>query len=219
MSVPCAAEGCVALATRGQFCTVHASMADGTLVPATPAKPRENTLEEAVDYVLSRFPRLSRFIMAVHPVRMKFPAVTQYSFHSPFATLLVSDMPGEQPYIGVVVHQLMHVAQQVRRFRRRSQVGLVQALNIGGSENRYVPWRDVDACRETEPPPITEQELALLHRQAGHCPRCGDEGPDLTWLYFRTPDRTWREMVGFAGWMAVCDTCREQVALFIDEQN
>jgi len=41
----------------------------------------------------------------------------------------------------------------------------------------------------------------------------------MTWLYFVTPAYAWMNLSGMAGWMAVCDSCHDQVALFIDRQN
>ncbi len=46
------------------------------------------------------------------------------------------------------------------------------------------------------------------------CPRCGRGGHTLTWLYFRSPMWTWVELCGRAGYLAVCEPCRVQVAFY-----
>lgn len=62
------------------------------------------------------------------------------------------------------------------------------------------PWKDVDACLGNEAEPPIEGLI--------QCPKCGKE---LRWIRFRSPDRTWQELCGREGTLAICENCHKQV--------
>ena len=61
-------------------------------------------------------------------------------------------------------------------------------------------WEDVDACMDNE----VETPIDGLT----HCPKCGKK---LRWIRFRSPSRTWQELCGREGSLAICEECHKQV--------
>lgn len=77
-----------------------------------------------------------------------------------------------------------------RQFRL---VGLVQKVNV---DEGIFPWEDVVPC-------INENAEVLESR----CFWCGRH-KEL--IYFRSPDRTWKNLCGIAGDIIICEHCRWQ---------
>lgn len=72
-------------------------------------------------------------------------------------------------------------------------------------------WGDVEACADNED--LQHAAFAEPGRktrspdQMTGCPACHSP---LQWIYFRSPDWTWRELCGRSGWLAICGKCRIQ---------
>lgn len=56
-------------------------------------------------------------------------------------------------------------------------------------------------------------------QQAHKCPTCGTPPEFLEWFYFNSPDWTWRNLCGRAGWMTYCEWCENQVDFFLEIMN
>ena len=135
---PCATAGCVALASEEGLCTIHAGLKSGRIVPVEPPREEELTLEWVDAGLKKRHPRLRRFITAIQTADIPVPVLMTYAFHSPFATILVApdsdtavQLGIEHPQPGLVrainvYHVVHHLTRQVRRFRRRHRVGVVE---------------------------------------------------------------------------------------------
>lgn len=85
-----------------------------------------------------------------------------------------------------------------------------------GEDEMIFPWEDVEAAR-ANPVLQSNYRAGRARRHWGDkvaCPRCGRGGHTLTWLYFRSPMWTWVELCGRAGYLAVCEPCRVQVAFY-----
>jgi hypothetical protein len=83
------------------------------------------------------------------------------------------------------------------------------------------PWDDVDAARN-DAGLQAEHDSEGAHRHYGSrvtCPKCSRSEDELVWFYFRSPEWTWKNLCGRAGWLAVCDPCRTQAAFFIEIMN
>jgi hypothetical protein len=81
----------------------------------------------------------------------------------------------------------------------------------------HLPWEDVEASRRNRrlqrKHPIDEgQHQYMSHTKP--CPKCQTPPEALTWFYFESPKETWPMQCGTAGWLVVCDRCREQVGYF-----
>ena len=77
----------------------------------------------------------------------------------------------------------------------------------------FFQWDDVDAAR-ADADLQAGKDIELTIEEFGSevsCPQCGKTGTELCWFFFRSPQWTWRESCGRAGWMAVCDDCNYQV--------
>jgi len=83
------------------------------------------------------------------------------------------------------------------------------------------PWEDVDACADDD----NLQQQAASERngpktsaadQLSDCPSCGE---GLLWIYFKSPDWTWKDMCGRAGWLAICRKCRIQADFELTRMN
>lgn len=61
------------------------------------------------------------------------------------------------------------------------------------------PWEDVFESMRKQPEDVV--------RVDEKCPDCGG---NLVELYFRSPDWTWRELMGRAGKMTICPKCPSQ---------
>jgi hypothetical protein len=79
------------------------------------------------------------------------------------------------------------------------------------------PWEDVHASRrdaELQAAHQPEEARARYIPEATPCPECNTPPARLTWIYFRSPDETWRMLCGTAGWLTICDWCERQVDYF-----
>lgn len=77
----------------------------------------------------------------------------------------------------------------------------------------FFPWKDVNACMSDRiPAPRDASELSA-------CPGCDTPAEKLTWIRFRSPDWTWRDLCGRAGPLAFCDHCRRQIHFLLDMMN
>lgn len=99
----------------------------------------------------------------------------------------------------------------------------------------FFPWKDVEASendeqlqrvhfseRDCEAPAMLHLEggqRVALRNDARDCPGCGREPSDLKWVYFSSPDWTWRQLCGRAGWLVICEACHMQVDFFLDRMN
>jgi hypothetical protein len=97
-----------------------------------------------------------------------------------------------------------------------------------GEENEFqeddqsFPWPHVEASRH-------DQQLQKAHpiskakefyaSAAKPCPECQAAATKLQWFYFQSPEWTWKNECGRAGWMTVCDKCHRQVDFFCDAMN
>jgi hypothetical protein len=159
-----------------------------------------------------------RHLLGITRLAMPFPALLDFEFYSPRATLLIDAALTTEEAYRAIRHQYVHLAHQRRRYRRAAQTGLCDPLRIGG-ESTYFPWADVDQClfrRDLELPAAHKE---LLAHASPACPGCRAPAGALTWVYFVSPDDTWLDLSGCAGWLAVCHHCREQVAFFLDRCN
>ncbi len=89
-------------------------------------------------------------------------------------------------------------------------------------EDDSFPWEDVDASRENKRLQARhpqEKGKRLYLGRAAPCPDCRTPAERLSWLYFESPDWTWQNLCGRAGWMVVCDRCRRQVNFFCEVMN
>jgi predicted RNA-binding Zn-ribbon protein involved in translation (DUF1610 family) len=62
------------------------------------------------------------------------------------------------------------------------------------------PWEDVLCCKSIEPPD---------EYKTYRCPYCGEK--EVIWIYFKSPDYTWREMCGRSGPLSICPKCARQI--------
>ena len=218
----CDSPGCVALASEGGLCAVHAGLKSGRIVPRPPADPRgwRSSVEEMHALLRMDDPDTCRFLMEVQRCELSIPGLLVYAFHSPFAKMLLADPPKpDYDQVHVFGHLYGHLVQQVRRYRQQTRIGVADPDGFSGVPGRYKSWHEVDACRVFGGKELTEAELVVLAPHAGPCRMCGCEALDLTWVRYSSPRETWETLCGTAGWMALCDPCREQVALFIDRKN
>lgn len=175
------------------------------------------------DALTNDYPRFSEFVLGVESAPLQIPALTGFEFHAPFGRIRLAqqlcDSQKRFEVVNVVFHQLAHFAQQVRRFRRRDRLGVMQDLHIGGSSVRYFPWQDVESSLGCPPSPLSVDQRKILELHAGPCAKCGRPAAELEWVYFISPPWTWGKLCGQAGWMAVCRRCPEQVAFFAQRVN
>ncbi len=64
--------------------------------------------------------------------------------------------------------------------------------------DQYFPLKDVEACMNAKI--IAEPN----HRP---CPLCKKPSEELQWIYFKSPDWTWKRLCGRAGPMSICPDC------------
>lgn len=222
-SVACEVPRCIGLATSGPLCAAHRFAKEHPERLWTDENfarwDFEEFLENDVTHFRERRPQLSRYLVGVERVPMPMPALLDFQFHSPRATLLLAADLRRDHLRSCFYHQTAHLAQQVWRFRKPGRRGLVPAIELPNCDGRYAYWTDVDQMRERSDVRIEASKLATLVANSPSCPRCAQVPGHLEWFYFATPPDTWQTLSGFAGWMAICAACREQVALFIDRQN
>ena len=129
----------------------------------------------------------------------------------------------EESYLNpeLVEHLFRHVSKQVRRYRRSQHIGIAEPRGLEGIRLQYASWADVGRCRSNArgTRELSQGQRHTLAAETGPCPVCGCGALDLSWFRFVTPPETWAILAGFGGWMATCDSCREQVAFFIDVEN
>jgi hypothetical protein len=218
---PCGVPGCVATAAQGAFCPPHQWAVDHPASDGPQVAPRPQADLDAIIATHRRsHPHLLGYLRGAERLPLPFPALLDSQFYSPTATLLLSDTLSPALEAEVIDHELMHLAQHVRRHRRRAHPG-VAAERGTRARGRFVAWDHVDARQVTDLPRL---ELPLLSRAvlaaaAPACPGCATPAADLAWTYFTSPIETWLTFQGTAGWLAVCDACRDQAAFFIDRQN
>lgn len=79
------------------------------------------------------------------------------------------------------------------------------------------PWEDVEAARGTHrlqlEHPVADGKRRYL-ANAKVCPACQAGADALAWFYFESPDATWENLCGCAGWITVCDECQRVVDFF-----
>jgi len=89
-------------------------------------------------------------------------------------------------------------------------------------DEEIFPWDDVEAARRNtrlqRKYTADKGRKAYLH-MARPCPECGTPAEQLAWFYFESPEWTWRNLFGRAGWMVACDPCRRQTDFFMDRMN
>lgn len=83
------------------------------------------------------------------------------------------------------------------------------------------PWDDVDAARNDAALQSNHNSETVRREFAERvrCPKCSCSGDRLAWFYFCSPAWTWEHLCGRAGWMAVCDSCHQQVEFVCDVMN
>ena len=220
---PSQVPGCIAHATKGPLCAAHRFAEEHPELLWTDENLARREYERFVPDAVARLrddpAGVSRYLLGAERAPLPMPALLDFQFHSPRAMLLIADdLPGEL-LSHCFVHEIGHLHEQVQRFRQRRRRGFASAAESRPADARYAPWPDVDACRGREDVRLGASQQATLVENAPPCERCGRQAGRLEWFYFMTPPETWLYLEGFAGWMAVCGACREQVALFIDRMN
>ncbi len=79
------------------------------------------------------------------------------------------------------------------------------------------PWEDVESARgdlRLQGQHPVEDGNARYQAEARACPGCGAPPSELSWFYFESPEETWAQLCGVAGWLTVCDRCHRQVNCF-----
>ena len=86
-----------------------------------------------------------------------------------------------------------------------------QKERVVNNESEFYPWEDVNACLES----IVEVP------EKGHlsCPVCGRSSDELKWIYFDSPSWTWKQLMGVAGYMSICEKCHWQVEFICVAMN
>lgn len=86
-----------------------------------------------------------------------------------------------------------------------SKEKLFKALDEKGIEydrmqisNAYFPLKDVEACMDKVIPPLPNHLP---------CPLCGKPSEQLTWINFKSPQWTWKELMGRSGPLSICPDC------------
>ena len=178
MAAGCTSPGCVALATEGGLCAVHAGLKSGRIVPRPPVDPGgwRSSVEEMHALLREDEPETCGFLMEVRKCELSIPGLLVYAFHSPFATMLLADPPKpDYDQVHVFGHLFGHLVQQIERYRQPTRIGVADPAGFQGVPGRYKPWHEIDACRVFEGPKLTDAELAVLAAQAGPCRICGCE--------------------------------------------
>jgi hypothetical protein len=97
--------------------------------------------------------------------------------------------------------------------------------------SRLFPIKDVAASRsdtelqaEHAPdlPHAKERLTQRLARTSDDAPRCGccqRSADDLLWVYFRSPEWTWENACGRAGWLLICPVSDDHVEFMLESMN
>jgi len=84
-------------------------------------------------------------------------------------------------------------------------------------DDQRFPWEHVEASRNDrrlqKAHPLTKAK-AYYASMAKPCPQCKSAVTNLHWFYFESPDWTWKNECGQAGWMTVCESCHRQIDFF-----
>ncbi len=78
-------------------------------------------------------------------------------------------------------------------------------------EGRFMSWAFVMECKTEENTLNEFPELLKRSKEFRACPECGIQPENLTWLRFSTPNFTWLNLAGSAGYIGVCELCNRQV--------
>ncbi len=84
---------------------------------------------------------------------------------------------------------------------------------------RRFPWGDVYVSKYIGPSIPFEPNYGIQP-----CPKCVAEGElessdNLVWVYFRSPDWTWRKMCGREGYLSICTKHKRQVDFICTRMN
>jgi len=94
--------------------------------------------------------------------------------------------------------------------------------NFEDKENEY-PWEDVIMCRNIKKSPLkknTEREAReKLKNTIKPCPTCGKTFEEIEIFYFISPEHTWKNLCGRAGWIIVCTDCKKQISFLLEAMN
>lgn len=84
---------------------------------------------------------------------------------------------------------------------------------VANNESTIYPWEDVNAC--------IEAGSIVGVPEKGHlsCPVCGRSSDELKWIYFESPSWTWKQLMGIAGYMSICEKCHWQVEFICTAMN
>lgn len=118
------------------------------------------------------------------------------------------------------------IEQQPMQWKEYEQWRHLKEARLG-----FFPWAEVEAAEKDgvlqrthqfEAPVLvnTTHETELdIRARARNCPGCGLPASKLTWVFFATPDSTWRQRCGRAGWLVICKPCHLQVDFFLEWMN
>ena len=215
----CAVPGCVAFASGGAFCAAHrwAVEAHGRRKPSDAQV--HDCLQGLVRDLRRRYPRMSPFLLGVERLPLPLPCLLDFEFNSPRATLIVADSVDCARMPALLAHELTHLARQIRRYRRRDAPGAVRGSRALAGAGRFVPWEHLESGHEFGALRLTPRRRHQLAGPDIACPTCARPAQELEWAYVVSPGASWAELGGYAGWLSVCERCREQVAFYIDKQN
>lgn len=220
---PCQVPGCVALATKGPLCAAHHfERAHPERLWTTENQARsdfERFVPHAVRQFRQDFPDVAGCLVEVERVPLPMPALLDFQFFSPCATLLLADDLAGELLAHTFVHEVGHLLEQAQRFGLGEQRGLAGRAGAERAERDYAPWAHVDACRGRGDVRLSDSQKARLVASAPSCDLCHRAPGRLEWFYFVSPAETWLYLQGLAGWMGICGACRRQAAFFIDRMN
>lgn len=75
----------------------------------------------------------------------------------------------------------------------------------------YFPWLDVLESRYLG-------KYKPMKKQTTCCDKCNKK-ENVIWVYFVSPDITWREMCGRAGYLSICVKCKKQIQFQMSVMN
>jgi hypothetical protein len=74
------------------------------------------------------------------------------------------------------------------------------------------PWEDVTPCYQNK----LEGKKFI---DAYYCRLCRQKPEKLVWINFKSPQWTWKNMCGVAGYLSICPDCGIQVQFILDYRN